>query len=580
MSFDRTHGGDYSYIYYDTLIKDDKDLYDNAVRALTNVANETIDLSNFDADKTANFINNLAKREREKEKEYIKKHLKLKNFPADLIEDNRLIELYNKYLNLDSLWKKSVKDIKRLSDEKSKNINRGLNDSDLLGRRLAIKVNEYYDKYFYEELEKCIRIVLNDQKVLKSLITDGDTRDLEQKLQQQFSSNFSRLNEAAIHYALTTLHLNKEGAAEYAEWEPVINELMANKKAFDTLASQYNVQFSKKLDSVKNNLIAQLTNMLKNSNKIKIKDTKKIAKGLTAKAKISKTNISKMGGTLAEHSGAALSLINETVESVLSGSASAVFSTDIMSIITKVEIPNPTQLLIDLTREYRQQNGGVFNKTMASEVNRLWREEIEKVDPEATFIYETVKSYDLGYRFQQAGGFHGTSMSYNSAATMLAKFLDKSPEQMKMYFTVLMNTMKGAIFADSMSINKETETDRLTKALASYAGVLLFDDFLNIIPAGTRDNAIHLFRLNDIVIPFSVLLFGFSKAFRKWDVDSGAAKKWFSVTYEVAHGPRERKEDEDSETAWTEQLKDSISRFHIATTFFGNFLEYVIQAIR
>ena len=49
---------------------------------------------------------------------------------------------------------------------------------------------------------------------------------------------------------------------------------------------------------------------------------------------------------------------------------------------------------------------------------------------------------------------------------------------------------------------------------------------------------------------------------------------------EEEEGGRERKEDENSEIAWTEQLKDSISRFHIATTFFGNFLEYVIQTIR
>ena len=577
MAFDRTKGGDYGYIYYNTLLNDNRHLYDNAVRTLTNIANESIDLSNFDAKKTANFISQLANREREKERQYIIKSMNIDDVTDNLYEDQNLIKFYNEYLNLKSLWQKSVKDIKTLSDRKSKSINAGLKDSDILGRKLALKVNEYYDKHLQEELNKCIRIVYNNQKVLKDLIINDDTMELEKNLQTQFSSAFSHLNNEAIRYALSTLNLNKEGSAEYSEWEPVVQELMKNKAALDNLASQYSVHFNKRLESTRDNLIGQLTGMLKSSKRVKIKDTKKLVKNLTDKTKISKSHLAKTGGALAEHSGAALSKIHATIDSVLSGSASAVYSTDLLSVVTKIEIPDPTQLLIDLTKEFRSKNGNIFNKSMASEVNRMWREEIEKRDPEATFIYETIKSYDLGYRYQQAGGFHGTSMSYNSAATVLVKFLDKSPERMKMYFTVLMNTMEGAIFSESMSINKETETDRLTKALASYAGSLLFDDFLNVIPIGKKDNAIYLFRLNDIVIPFSVLLRGFAYAFREWDINNGAAKEWFSVTYETAYRPRERQEDESAEIAWTEQLKESISRFHITTTFFGNFVQYVTK---
>lgn len=130
----------------------------------------------------------------------------------------------------------------------------------------------------------------------------------------------------------------------------------------------------------------------------------------------------------------------------------------------------------------------------------------------AIAVYESTKLYLERTTGQQNRYFSGTT--YNLAATfqLLSEICESRGDELRYFLIRLINEGGGGF--EFLASYREKDKEELRKIVAENVAAFLFDDYWNIGQSvgSTGVTAIHLFRLNNIVIPLSSFLLALGNA--------------------------------------------------------------------
>lgn len=188
------------------------------------------------------------------------------------------------------------------------------------------------------------------------------------------------------------------------------------------------------------------------------------------------------------------------------------------------------------------------------------------------FIYTSTKLYS---KETIKKGFHGTEYSYGSAITLLQDLNYKNPE---LLFWKLLNTMEKAVLENSGEKIKKDLKLAIIKNIASF----MFDDAWNFteaeIASQTNLDVLHLFNLNNIILPLSSLLLGLGNAFKKTNDENYTDWATVSISYpkKVAFGP----EEYNGLKKWKEQRQIAQNNFSIRAKILRNFTDEITKFLK
>lgn len=245
-----------------------------------------------------------------------------------------------------------------------------------------------------------------------------------------------------------------------------------------------------------------------------------------------------------------------------SGSGGRFFSSDLIAFQGTAEF--------DLTDRSIFNTDKVFDKVdTAEEVENLLKKARDKIDEglEGTFVFESTKLYT------SYAGFTGTTRNLTSAIeTLEAAGYDNA----KAVLHKVANTTKGAL----ASSNGKHFRNRASRSMAQYIAYFLFDSWSEIGKESGKIDAVHIFRLSNIVVPLSWVLEKMAKAIEESirDID-----KVMRVSFpEVEKGelikykdyPYEGEETKLSKSIerWEDQKK-AVLQMKVTTKFLSNFKE-------
>lgn len=129
-----------------------------------------------------------------------------------------------------------------------------------------------------------------------------------------------------------------------------------------------------------------------------------------------------------------------------------------------------------------------------------FEKKIQQLDPNSKFIkHSSIKSSNMGTKIMAEKGFTGPNRDLSG---MEAAFRLSGIKDVDMLMNLIYQFRSGAIYSSNNEMRRQ-----LMEKIAQSIGHLLFDDLYTIgeTPKGSLD-AIHVFELNEAVIPLSVLL--------------------------------------------------------------------------
>lgn len=599
------------YIFYDRLQNNPEGsflhkLYEHAAEDLDDAENIFDDRA--EPSRYSSMLRQHAAAERARELKFLQDSfgLNISASQLDTIAMNReLVHMFNDAMNLSILWKQTAQRISALGDYIKANPNnewagsKGIEARNLIEERFLYQVDQYYKNNAIPFIDRCFTILLQQDKFAEaSIAKDVDT--ITQMLNSEISKQWPRFVDEMLVWAFNNIgsQYKKESTGNTAKWQEIADAIKHNQALMDQFTSryrtilmtQYTEAHKKMSEAVAQNLIAATKDGKVRGNKnaqqgIYSKQVRSAAHKIKPLIKTSRKRASQRG-QLAEIFG--VSVVKSLAEggqkdikikTNVTGGVSTVFDIDTVEVFYKgdIEMPSLREVLLQQMPGKEAGTVKIGSKGDAATAITEYERVATSLDPTASMVYESIKNYDMGFYFQQHGGFSGTSMSYSSAADVLSNILKKDKDSVKLYLVKLMNTMKGAMYGE---MDKTHQIELMTEAMANNVASFLFDDmYAEVQGKSTGANKIHLFRLSDIVVPLSVFLEGMAGAFANWASDPQQAMRWFKIGYKNAS---EIKYDNDNygglaeaEHAWGLQRKEAWRNFEITTTFFGDFITEV-----
>lgn len=254
-----------------------------------------------------------------------------------------------------------------------------------------------------------------------------------------------------------------------------------------------------------------------------IQDLEKTSKDSRRKKSMDVRTALRVGGRQNEE---ATSVVAETLAAIITSSLNAAGSNNsdfqlsshvIGSKGTSADIISfARDLAYDITGDLNVQYESLVQESKTNARNWIRKIEAEYAKDPIKDKFITYESTKLYFEETMKSGFHGTSYNYQSALALLNEL---NVSKADFFLHEILNTMEGAILEGEQT----TFENELKRVVIAHIGAFLFDDFWNIgkeaIQEGSTDgfDAIHLFRLTNVVVPLSTLLIGLGNAAKSTD---------------------------------------------------------------
>ena len=465
----------------------------------------------------------LYNRERQAEVRFINEQLKL-NYDPETISIKELIDSMNKILNFESTYKTNIN--KLLTPQEDK---RDQNDRlySLANYELARALQDALD-------EKIVPMLRNN---VNRLDDDNLYNEIEKILHQTL---LDTLKEVYI--------FNQEKAKKnegYSEFIKMLQQLSSNDQLFYDLLRAYGVSSEQLKEKVMGDVGAVIS-----KGKGVIQTSKGKGKGGFAFEAI----VDAIGRQVV---GAAKGQVQST------GSLGNMKADQIISFNLAIDLDKINQLI-------EQQQGQGESSTRLKNINALQEMFKDLKKAKGNIVFVSDKLYDLSR--ENFEGFTAESPSIDVAAKILQKaHVNESVLKHLIFLTI--NSGDGRI--------NGSNTKDITTFIASAIGNFVFDD--TVITQELESDAelgevnrLHVFNLNNIYVPLSVLLRGLHDSL----VSASKSANGF-VNVGISPGKIEYKKQQDGLTKsdWVEAYNKALTstKFHIH--FFKNFADFVRQSL-
>lgn len=468
--------------------------------------------------RTAGFLHSMGLAELEKEKQMLTDYFGINtiNWTEDNYEE--IIKAMNQALNIEAVFARVVDRINS-------------NEADKKDTVLA----SIYGDYLKPILDSRIESFFSDSSVINNLF-NGYSGIV--------GSQFEEVVFKAMDDALTEL-LQREADPEKDDKRKIWDEALNAINQVENFRSAFGVEFFSRygFDDLKKVLVSDIKNNL-DYNKLKENVLQTYQQKISGKLGMQTT-----AGYVAERLGHAFQMASSpTLQwSVNYTSRSGSYSSDKISIIGEGDV--------DFSNMYAK------NKMEAIEKIRDFHKKMADGMKGKTVIYENTKKYGLGKNFK---GFHGNTRPLDSIGEILGKI---GYGDANAFINKIKQTIPGAMYSGG-------DFKRLAEdSLAAAVGFLLFDDIDTIGNAGGDINAVHIFRLSDIILPLSFLLISLGDAMADAE---GNIRDYVRVNIGLPGAtmfdyPQKDRSGAASEARWVEQANAASRESTVTINFLSNF---------
>lgn len=584
--FDSLYSG--KYIYSNELLKGDekwRNLAETVISKLTNADSE-IGLDSFktkDLEGLGNSLLEMAEIEREKELEILQDKLKLTVNKSKRYYGRHYIQIFNRAFNTKALYDHAIKSMKaylELNKEGQEKYNKmsGVKLQVARAENVTHKIYEATMENYASKLVDCVRN--NDRTTYESLwgsfLKDFKKNLIDsEELQQIFSDQL--LNKKDLEY-LRSISDDFEAADNAAKQfkEDFMMGILEN--FFSGRASENLKNHIKELD--KNDIAID-----------KPVTESKIGLGLSYRGKGENGKQGNIKNTpllygISEILGAsvatAINSINQqgifSFKAVQQGRTGADIDVGYFMSLPGVNIdlslPNPG--FVKDKKEFLSNKLYEMEEKYAQAVKGMAENE------DAIAIYESTKLYQEDHVINDY--FSGTAYGYESAKNLIKKLIENS-SGIDLFFQRLLNEAPGGL--PTLINFQERDYDILRRIVAENVASFLFDDYWNLGNSigGAGVKAIHIFRVQNIVIPLSSFLFGLGNAAKHTGEDllnDSLVQKWVSV--KVTNGDINETikgiSEEDEMKRWNKVLSNMQSSFKVQILFLKNFSEDMVNEFK
>lgn len=512
------------YVYFTSLILEPSVIENAQYISAATLVSESHSI--FSADLLKQSYSNLLSlynRERQAEVAFINESLKL-DYDPETISIKQLIDSMNKILNFESTYKTNVEKLLNPQEDK-----RDQND------RLYSLAN-------YE-------------------LSDALQTALDKQITPILRNNVHRLEEASLYEEISTIlrqvvldtlqkvYINNSEKAKknagYTEFINMLSQMSSNDQLLHDLLSAYGVNPEQLKEKVLKDVGSAIT---------KSKNAIAVSKG---KGK---------GGFAFE------ALVEAIGRQVVSAAKGEVKSTGALGNMKADQIITfDISIDIDKIGDFiDKQQGQGESSTRMKNINAL-KEMFESIrETKGNIVFVSDKLYDLSR--ENFEGFTAESPSVDVAAKILEK-AGVNQDVLKHLIFLSVNSGEGRINGKN--------TDDITTFIASAIGNFVFDDTVITKEleedAGLRDvNRLHVFNLNNIYVPLSVLLKGLHDSLVAASKD---AKGYVNVGISPGNIVYEKQQDELTKRDWTEVYNRALTQTKFHIHFFKNFADFVRQAL-
>ena len=465
----------------------------------------------------------LCDRERQAEVHFINEQLKL-NYSPETIQIKELIDSLNKILNFESTYKTNIDKLLNPQEDK-----RDQND------RLYSLANYELTRAIQEKLDEDIIPILKNN--IDRLGDDNLYNEIAQILRN------------TVLKTLKDVYINNQEKAEknsgYSDFIKMLQRLSSNDQLLSDLLRVYGVN----PEQLKEKVLSNVDAVISKSRGI-IQTTKGKGKG-----------------------GFAFEAIVEAIgREVVKATKGQVHSTGTLGNMKADQIIS-FDLAIDLDKMSQlidQQQGQGESSTRLKNIQALQTMFNDLKKAKGNIVFVSDKLYDLGR--ENFEGFTAESPNVDVAGKILQK-AQVNEDVLKHLIFLAINSGEGRVNGNN--------TNDITTFIASAIGNFVFDD--TVITQELEDNTnlkdvnrLHVFNLNNIYIPLSVLLQGLHDALVS---ASKSAKGFVNVGISPGKIEYEKQQDGLTKNDWIDVYNKALTstKFHIH--FFKNFADFVRQAL-
>lgn len=521
------------YVFYERLLTDPKaenQLLGETARRSINRIDDVAPLMHTDA------ISNLyymAQVEAEKEANLLSRVFSV-NIPVEPYNKDfysQLIDALNRTMGIEKVYERNVKKI--MNDETS------------------ISVARFYPTYFNQAYTAAVPDIIQEMTDLigktRSKVTIG--RIAEQVLRKYMPE----INKDAIRRMFSSADVNHQLDSDHS-YEELI-ESFDNLEAGDEFARQLYELYD--LDDLTKTLAKSVKENTKQNRYDKL-----IKKGDRAEniPMLHPGNEASLGGELAEY------LENFIVNGIVSArtdgsititayhSGKSKMKAD--NIMTFNIDPSPVMEAIESATNDRSENVAALTK-----LGHYLR---DLRDPDSFIIYSNAKNYSLGDSFSSRGFSSGEDITVARLEEILLA-AHQNPQRVNAFIGAIVNTLEGALGADKIPI--------LEEILATDFAYFLFDDVETLGKESGGAQVLHLFNLDGIYIPLSLLCYLLAEALE--DAEATNYKKVIDA-YIRPNGVEIFPPGRDSGYfRWVAQRNIANSQMQVGVKFLKNFVSLI-----
>lgn len=550
----KSQGDFYSYdknfVFYKRL-NDDNAFQSNHWKRVYNTANSYFNkdlgsLEGKEVKKIGNSLINKGKAEKTKELKLFKEKLGISNIDEQT-DYSTYINSINKIIGLRDDYEKLL----RLMKQQAK------------GKNRATGAMSYFESYLQTTLTDNIRKFIysnNGKKTVEEYIEKNSLKSWEDNLERIIIKSFDD--------AIKKIGNRKDllGNEELSLWKDVIKLLDKSEQQYKLLHSTIYTRYN--LGDVKKELNNWFIGLTKTGT------TKGLSTFIKNAYNMKELNYRSAAGFMEEFVENMLPDKIKIAEGKNYYRSSSVMGSNMLKADSvQLYSENINFKLQELTDRMASEITGSSNlKGSRNQLETFYNEHLKDVD-DLFITYTSTKLYSLGDSFR---GFGGADLKGAGIIKFLNDVTNNKSEGQKA-IRLLINCAYGTIGENQ----KEKVKTNITTMLSEYMAELLFDDWTTL---GKEDNnAIHIFTLNNIKVPLSVLLISAGQALLN---SQKSLRRWFKIYYTIPEEIKKYK-DETIEVEkgkvlkdyWIEQRNYSIKQTELEIKFLGNFKQILNELI-
>lgn len=524
-----------NFAYVESLKKDNNELYTEAKNLLA-AAHENIKITHIK--KSFEGLKQLKDRERNAEKKWFEDLGITIDWNNSDDEISELIQLFNKVLNDESIYRDSIQRIKNTIEQKNESLN-------LFYTTFNYSISDF--------LKEQTELFLKDNSRIR---IDYMGEDFVSFIEQPFKDFIWNIFKNSYSSE------SEKEKKTYDDLLKFLEEDVRKNKFLDDIFSQY---FKKE------KFIDELREAREQT-----KNNKKAFEEVMYKRHSGKGRVKRAGGS---YEVVVDALLNKAYTSLKKGLKDGkkdgfTFSVEQTGGLNEMKADNIVINLSEIDFDFSKMFNDFKDNTIRS--RRIQNIEaigqvLDKIkDKKGEMVFVSDKSYNLsGEFFKKEKGFSAEAPNLLTIKSVLGK-AGANQEAITDLIYILMNS-------GGDGINKNNIEDA-KYFLSGQIGNFLFDDVViteELDKKASNINRIHLFNLNGIFIPLSVFLEGAYNAF--YGLTEEVLADYVKINFSLsAINPNEKAREKDWKTFAYEKKKNTKMEIH----FFGDFVNFIIKHIK